>query len=517
MKNLQDASPNNRLEIERALAETMRELYNSKELVGRQMTKFLDDMESSGDDELVELAKKIKDVRKRYTEGDDWKLLKLTKDQTRFWGKVGKAFGEGVNSKNLFTLERAAAKALGMVIKPIAAGVRWLIRLFTKKEAKEVAKTTADTIKKEFPSYMQVFRRLMTGSERGLPQDIPLVGTKSGTIDVGGTRYMDPYQELRGYGDVTIGPTIKGKRYGFTLSVPTLSYLMEIFAVSLKWVVYDMIIGTVFPAIAFHFYGGKGNYSCYNTLVKFFEEKGVTKYGVIMEYLTDEDLRKTMPKCTDQVLKDQSNMGIPFTNINLTNTPEMVAMRLDYMLTPNGSRTEEAGDLSTFWSEVWENLGSGWFTAKGLITLSPVKIDDAFWYGNKIMKKFAEWDAGASIDPELPNITDPSEMLFRDFCSDMKHTFVSFENGVGTSKDATGEIRCWQLNTNTMQEFIGIDCPGSTPKTTTTDSIPKADTTSKTVQGVNAPQTPSEKTTVEPLDSNKLKDIQQQLKQKYGN
>jgi hypothetical protein len=68
-----------------------------------------------------------------------------------------------------------------------------------------------------------------------------------------------------------------------------------------------------------------------------------------------------------------------------------------------------------------------------------------------------------------------------------------------------------------MQEFIGIDCPGSTPKTTTTDSIPKADTTSKTVQGVNAPQTPSEKTTVEPLDSNKLKDIQQQLKQKYGN
>jgi hypothetical protein len=537
LKNLQDATPANREEIELAIARTMREFLGARENLKRNMDRFISELESSTDEELKDIAKKLKDVKKRYTKNDDWSTIDLPADLLPPGLKWLKAVSEGLKPSRLFYLEKNIATIFGGV-------ARWIKRIFTKKpaitqeEATQAGKKLSDAVKTEFPTWQKFYRRLFSGSERGYPGKAPLgTGTQRGTVDIGGVPYRDPYEKLRPLGDVgTVRLPYwtfkKGwQKTNWKMSYATLSYFAEAIAVTLKWMIYEATISTLFPWIAFHFYGKKGNYTCYNELVDFFDKKKVYEFGVILEFLENEKLKATMPKCIDNLLEDQSKMGmnlnfnvpyigLNFGDYNFTSKKEMIAARLDYMLNNDKSRKEENEGITTFGSEFWENFGPEWFTVGGITLLTPQTIDNLVRYGVNLIQRFAEWDAGSPIEaPEKPKEDIGGEESFKLWCKDNAQNFVSFKDGIGTSSDpgpvGAGETRCWTFDFNVVN-FVQVDCPTSKTSPTkppTTDTLPSSDTSKTNIQQPSS----VEKVNVEPLDSNKLKDIQKQLKQKYGN
>lgn len=453
MKNLENPSSAKQQDmIEKLLIEKFNLLYRKQAELGRSMDNLVTKLKSSTNETDKLIAKELEDIKARSTVGNDWKTLKLQLDQLGLGSKFARATGEGVY--------------WGAANDPIIGTVRVLNKvrkrvwnLIKRVKTEEVNNGIKEKLLEYDPNFFIAwFRKLLTGSERGVPTEYAIFGggvRQVKKVDDGTMVVVRPYTDLEQMGKFW----------------PWWSYFTEVTVNTLKWYVYALIAETVITMWKFKFGIGLNGkqIECIDKISTYMKtlKQDVYEGDQIYEILNAKRGGKSKlyagcPDCFNTVFPENE-------------LPNVVNI-LDVLLTQgregrqpyNGGEAYLPPEIREIITRKFTEISNGDF-----YLFTPAKIDDAMrdWWP-WINGRFERWDqtGGEIIKENVQNdqrvdIIGPEEKGFDAWIGSKKGGYQKIAwdpiTKVGLAKNTTTQqMNCFTFNQQgNRNTYSPVGCP----------------------------------------------------------
>lgn len=277
-------------ELEDFILKRMNEIYERKQSLTREIEDFISGLRKSGDEDFERIADILDDIKTK--NGGVWDIIAILPHQEPTWLKIWYATKEGFNAGRSIDFLKGF-RFLGRKMQGLYNKTKNLVK---REKVDEINNSVNNEIAKEIgPNWTKA---VIGGSSRGMPWWSKGPSTKSSLRSV-----VDYYKPLRNLTDA------QRKNY-----YPGWSYFVELFTRNVKYSLYYTLIKAVGTGVDIIFKRlNKDEVDCFNQILKFFREKGITDEEEILKYLTgvgtltdeDEEILK------NEKIQEQSVVGAP--------------------------------------------------------------------------------------------------------------------------------------------------------------------------------------------------------------
>lgn len=508
-------------ELEDFILRRMNVIYERQKSLIREVEDFVSGLRKSGDEDFERIADLMDDIKTK--NGGEWERLLLLPHQDPEWLKILFAIREGFKAGRSIDFLKGF-RFLGRKMEGLYNKSKNLIK---REKVDEINNSVNNEISKEIgPNWLNA---VIGGSSRGMPW-FKGPSTKSSLRNV-----VDHYKPLRNLTDA------QTKNY-----YPGLSYAVELLTRSLKYSLYYTLIKATGTGVDIIFKRlNKDEADCFNEILKFFREKGITDEEEILKYLTgvgtltdeDEEILKNEKIETESggVTRKILEKNVPCVQVMLPLNDKQKLRKwyklLDLYL--SGDSDAVYGDRTPFGAELFENfkqsLGRfGWdspWGAVGNAALAFTTVDD--W-----IRMVEEGLNLASTPQEIRELTDleraameqglfGNEKAFEAYCTKEGLKYVGWTTigRVGRGCASISQERPdeyvqyeykaelgWKSTGDSCDENFGPRMKDVTNKTdtlskssVTPDSLPQSTTPQPPIPNVPKKMTPEEKKRI--LDS----------------